>query len=135
MAENFDSAWIQGFVEAEYRGHTLIFYPLSFEDTVNFFSIWEGTPADILSKNGEKLQEFISKSLRCKIEDIKESSPGFLLFAMESLLKAVDIQYLISGSKNLNTQMQTLLEKIDKASLPVLSVDSPEKKDGEPITS
>ena len=135
MAEGFDKSWIASWVDAEYRGHILRFYPLNFEDTVAFFEIWEGSPADILSKNSSKLQEFIAKSLRCEVVDIKESSPGFLLFSMENLLQSIDISYLISGSRNLNTQMQTLLEKVNKASSQLSLAESPEKKDGEPITS
>ena len=135
MAEQFDKSWIQGWIEAEYRGHILRFYPLNFEDTVKFFEIWEGTPADILSKNGDKLRLFLSKSLRCDVNDIKDSSPGFLLFGMENLLQSIDISYLTLGSKNLNAQMQALLEKIGTVSSPVSSEDSPEKKDGKPITS
>lgn len=132
---DFDKSWVQGWVDSEYRGKPLRFFPLSFEDTVSFFDVWEGSPADILSKESGKLREFIAKSLRCKAEDLEETSSGFLLFAMESLLKAIDIEYLISGSRNLNIQMQTLLEKVNKASSQLSLAESPEKKAGEQITS
>ena len=132
---DFDKTWVQGWVDSDYRGKMLRFFPLSFADTVSFFDVWEGSPADILSKSGGKLKEYIAKSLKCKLEDLEETSSGFLLFAMESLLKAIDVEYLISGSRNLNIQMQTLLEKVGKASSQLSLENSQEKKDGELITS
>ncbi len=131
----FDSAWVKSYVDSVYRGNTLRFFPLSFEDTVAFFVIWEGSPTDIMSKNREKLQEFVAKSLRCEKKDIEESSPGFLLFAMENLLKSIDLDFFVAASRNLNEQMQTLVEKIDKVSSQASSDVSQEKKDGVQVTS
>lgn len=131
----FDKTWVQSFVDSEYRGNLIRFYPLDFQDTIAFFEIWEGSPAEILSKNKDKLQEFVAKSLRCEKKDLADTSPGFLLFAMENLLKAVDIDFLAVGSRTLGEQMQTILQKVDKTSLPPSSENSPEKKDGEPTTS
>jgi hypothetical protein len=133
--ENFDKTWIQGWVEAEYRGHTLRFYPLKFEDTLAFFEVWQGNPAQILDKSSNELRGFIAKSLRIKPEEIEDVSSGFLLFGMENLLRAIDIEYLIKGSQNLSQQMQTLLEKVNKASSQLSLADSPEKKDGVQPTS
>ena len=63
-------------------------------------------------------------------KNLENNRPG-----QKDLLKAIDIEYLISGSRNLNIQMQTLLEKVNKASSQLSLAESPEKKVGEQTTS
>ena len=136
---------IQSYVEAEFKGKVLKFYPLNMEDTISFLDKWEGNPRDFIVRNEKVLKQCIAKSLKIDEKEIKDASPGFLMLGLEKLMEAIDFDFLFSSSLNLQKKVTEMLKKMEErkenkelkdliGSQPT-SGDLPEKKDGKLDTS
>ena len=137
---------IQSYVEAEFKGKVLKFYPLNMEDTISFLDKWEGNPRDFIVRNEKVLKQCIAKSLKIDEKEIKDASPGFLMLGLEKLMEAIDFDFLFSSSLNLQKKVSKMLEKMeerkeenkelkDLIGSQHTSEDSQEKKDGKLDTS
>jgi hypothetical protein len=130
--------FLKNYVEVDYKGKMLKFYPLNNEDTFLFMEKWSGAPADFLKKNEAMLKEFIAKSLKINKKETEDVSAGFLMFGLENLMEAMDFPFLLKSSQRLTKKLLAILKEIEptikevnETSLPELSEDSQEKKDGQ----
>lgn len=118
--ENKDSMKAQldelqfGPVVAKYRGKTLEFYPISSASTIDLLDIYmQFGMKDILEKpeNRNIVVACIAESLRYQKERIAEASPGFVIFALQKVLEAIDVDFFLEGWNLHQMRMKNLMEK------------------------
>ncbi|HOM26543.1 MAG TPA: hypothetical protein PLK41_04605 [Defluviitoga tunisiensis] len=91
----------------KYKGKTITFKPLNTEDSIILISLLtELERFDIINK--DEFFDLVNKSTGIPKEIVKESSIGFRIKALDTLLNLIDIDFFIDGSLGLKKLIDNL---------------------------
>jgi len=116
-----DDVFLKDYVDAEYRGKPLRFHALNIKDTMEFLQFI--TSGETMFFDEEKMLYFISKSLKVDVKDVRKT-PGFLIFAIEQVMEAIDFPFLLKHSYNLLEKVREIASQLE-ISLPEQSQELP----------
>jgi len=106
-----------GVVKADFRGEKLSFKALDGEESLLFLSLFmQGNTNEFFTKHREDLTRFVSHSLSKPLAWVVEriKSPGFAMFCINRMLEALDYDFFILNSLELQDKLMALIKQLPK---------------------
>ena len=100
-------------VIGEYRGLKLEFHALNAVDTMDFLNMFlENQGIDFVGEKKDEIFKYVALSLKTEKSNIESASVGFLVFALNKLLEAIDFDFFVLDSQALMKKMEMMADSL-----------------------